>query len=66
MKINLTEMSRKALLQLRSDVEKALKEAEKRDRQRARIAAEQAAAEYGYPLDDLIGAPKRPRRKVSS
>lgn len=58
MDINLTEMSRKELLQLQSDVDKALKDAEKRDRQKARSAAEQAAAEFGYPLDDLVGPAK--------
>lgn len=58
MDINLAEMSRKELLQLQSDVERALKNAEKRDRQKARIAAEQAAAEYGYPLKDLVGSLK--------
>lgn len=58
MALNLTAMSRKELLQLQNDVEKALKDAEKRDRREALKAAEHAAAEYGYPLEDLVGGKK--------
>ncbi len=63
MAINLKEMSRKELLQLKTDVEKALKDAEKRDRREALKAAEEAAAEYGYPLDDLVGKQKSPNAR---
>lgn len=56
MDFNLDEMSRKDLLQLQAEVEKALKRAEKRDKREALRAAEQAAAEFGYPLDELLGA----------
>ncbi|MBI6628699.1 H-NS histone family protein [Pontibaca salina] len=58
MTLDLTAMSRKELLQLQIDVEKALKDAEKRDRREALKAAESAAAEYGYPLEDLVGGKK--------
>lgn len=58
MTINLTEMSRKELLQLQSDVAKALKDAEMRDRRKARIAAEQVAAKYGYTLNELLKSSK--------
>lgn len=51
-------MSRQELLQLQSDLQKALKGAEKRDKKKARVAAEQAAAEYGFKLEGLVGTPK--------
>ncbi|SIT86521.1 H-NS histone family protein [Pontibaca methylaminivorans] len=50
----LGEMSREELLQLQSKVKRALKEADKRDRQEAKIAAQQAVAKYGYQLEDLV------------
>lgn len=56
MEFKLDEMSRSDLQHLQAEVEKALKKAEKRDRREALRAAEQAAAEFGYPLDELLGA----------
>lgn len=53
MGINLESMSRKELLSLRDNVEKALVSAEKRERQEARKAAEKAAAEFGFSLSEL-------------
>ena len=44
MSLDLNQMSRKDLLQLRKDVEKALKDAEQRERTEALKAAEQAAS----------------------
>ena len=60
MDIDLTDLSRQDLLQLQADVQKALKDAEKRDRRAARAAAEQAAADYGYTLEGLLGSARTP------
>lgn len=60
MDIDLTDLSRQDLLQLQSDVQKALKDAEKRDRRKARAAAERAAADYGYSLDSLVEISRNP------
>lgn len=65
MAIDLTAMSRKELLQLQDDVEKALKEAEQRERREALKAAEQAAAEFGFSLAELSGEAKRGTGKPS-
>ncbi|MDU9005859.1 H-NS histone family protein [Sedimentitalea todarodis] len=53
MTIDLELMSRKELRQLGKDVEKAIKNAEKRERKDALEAAERAAAEYGFELSEL-------------
>ena len=53
MTIDLKSMSRKELKQLSKDVEKAIKDAEKRERKEALEAAERAAAEYGFELSEL-------------
>lgn len=55
MGINLESMSRKDLLSLRDNVEKALVSAERRERQEALKAAEKAAAEFGFSLSELSG-----------
>ncbi len=62
MGINLEKMSRKELLSLRGDVEKALKNAEKRERVEALRAAEKAAAEYGFSLAELSADSGRPMK----
>ncbi len=53
MGIDLEKLSRKELIKLRDQIEKALKKAEIRERQEALKAAEQAAAQYGFSLSDL-------------
>ncbi|WP_424985934.1 H-NS family nucleoid-associated regulatory protein [Microbulbifer sp. S227A] len=53
MTIDLTSMSRKELRQLARDVEKAIRNAEKRERKVALEAAERAAAEHGFALSEL-------------
>ncbi|SDX13246.1 DNA-binding protein H-NS [Ruegeria halocynthiae] len=53
MAIDLEKMSRKELLELRNQVEKALKSAETRERKEALKAAEKAAAEFGFSLSEL-------------
>lgn len=63
MPLDLKTMSRKDLLKLRADVEKALIAAEHRDRDAALKAAENAAAEFGFSLGDLSGAAGGSKRK---
>lgn len=65
MAIDLTGLSRKELLKLKANVEKALKDAEERERRAALKAAREAAAEFGFSLDELneAAAAKRPRSK---
>lgn len=46
-------MSRKELEKLLTDVKKALQVAQARDRRDARKAAERAAAEFGFTLNEL-------------
>jgi len=60
MAIDLSAMSRKELLQLQTDVEKALKDAELRERREALKAAEKAAAQFGFSLSEL-SAEAKPR-----
>lgn len=62
MGINLKAMDRAELVKLRHDVEKALVDAEKRDRDAARAAAEKAVAEFGFSLADVTDAGKRARK----
>ena len=49
MSLDLTEMSRKELLQLQTDVEKALKDAEQRERTEALKAAEKRPRNTASP-----------------
>ena len=55
MTIDLASMSKKELLQLQKDVASALKNADIKARQEARLAAEKAAAEFGFSLDEVLG-----------
>ena len=48
--MNLSEMSRSELEQLKADVEKAIVAAADRDRKEALVAARNAAAEFGFSL----------------
>ncbi len=56
MGLELEKMSRNELLQLRDDIDKALVNAEKRERKAALEAAEKAAAEFGFSLSELSDA----------
>lgn len=56
MAINLEKMTRKELTELRADIDKAMRDAEARDRKNAKAAAEKAAAEFGFSLSDISGA----------
>ncbi len=58
MAINLEQMSRKELLALQRDLEKALAAAERREREAARKEAEAAVAKYGFSLEDITGGGK--------
>lgn len=70
---DLKGMNRKELEKLLADVKKALQTAQARDRRDARKAAERAAAEYGFSLNELgdekpakekkAKAPKKPAKK---
>ena len=64
MTVNLQEMSHKELLKLRDDIDSELKAAEKRERQQALQAAEDAAAKFGYSLDDLAAMAGSKRGKT--
>ena len=61
MAVNLKSMSRKELLKLREDVEKELKLVDERERQEALKAVQQAAAKFGFSLDDLAGGGRKRR-----
>ncbi|WP_164659451.1 H-NS family nucleoid-associated regulatory protein [Tropicibacter sp. Alg240-R139] len=62
MGINLSAMSRKELLELQSNVDAALKDAEQRERREALEAAEKAAAEFGFSLAELSPEVKKGRK----
>ena len=53
MKQDLKSLTRKELEKLLADVKKALAAAAARDRREARKAAEKAAAEFGFSLNEL-------------
>jgi len=60
MAVDLDKMSKDELKQLIKDAEKALKTLETRRLAEAKKAAESAAKEYGFSLDELLGgAPKK-------
>ena len=54
MDVDLSKMTHKELEALAGDVQKAMKDAQERDRAAARQAAEKAAAEYGFSLDEVV------------
>lgn len=60
---DLDQMSKKELEKLRADVDRALSTLESRKRSEARRAAEEAAKEHGFSLDDLVGATGSSRTK---
>lgn len=59
MAVNLDKMSKDELKQLIKDAEKALKTLESRRLAEAKQAAESAAKEYGFSLDELLGGSSR-------
>ena len=56
MDIDLESLSKQELQKLKTDVERALRTIDKRRKAEAKRAAETAAEEYGFSLDDLVGA----------
>ena len=63
MSIDLKSMNRKELEKVLSDVKKALTAAQTRERRDAKKAAERAAAEFGFSLDELTESPKSAEAK---
>ena len=61
--IDLYAMSSKELQDLQNKVNEALKDAVTRERALARQAAEQAAAEFGFSLADVLGGQQGGARK---
>jgi len=55
MAINLDKLSLDELKSLRKDVDAAIKGFEKRKRKEALIAAQKAAQEHGFNLDEILG-----------
>lgn len=70
MAFDLKSMSAKELEKHLKDVKKALQNAQARDRREARKAAEKAAAEFGFSLEDLAAKetaaakPRKPKAKA--
>ena len=54
MELNLDDYSKDELKKLKGDVDKALKTIDQRRKAEAKRAAETAAKEYGFSLDDLV------------
>ena len=59
-KINLDKMSREELVNLRNSVDEALKVSEREAKRNALAAAQKAAAEHGFSLDEIMGGKKGP------
>ncbi len=59
MSVDLDSMSKEELQKLRKETERKLKDFDQRRRTEARAAAEKATKEYGYSLEELVGASKR-------
>lgn len=59
MSVDLDSMSKEELQKLRKDTEKKLKDYDQRRRAEARAAAEKAVKDYGFSLEELVGANKR-------
>ena len=64
MKPDLKNMSRKQLLKLQSDIEKALEKLADTEKRAALEAAEKAAKAHGYSLKDLTGV--KPARSTAA
>jgi DNA-binding protein H-NS len=60
---DLESMSREELSELRRRVEKALATVDERRKAEARAAAERAAREHGYSLDEVVSDQRKSGRK---
>lgn len=65
MNIDLNALSKADLEKLKSDVEKALVTLDQRRKAEARKAAEQAAKEFGFSLDEVVGREKGKKGSVA-
>lgn len=61
MSVDVKNMSRKELIKLQRDIEKALERLKKKDMKAAKAAAEKAAAAHGFSLSELAGSSKAPK-----
>lgn len=58
MSIDLSTLTRKELVDLRSQLDAAIAAAEQREKEEALKAVEEAAAQYGFTLSEIAGAAK--------
>lgn len=63
MSFDLSVMSRKELLELKDGIEEALRVAEQRERKEAIKAAEEAAAKFGFSLEEIAGLQRSSAKK---
>ncbi len=61
---DLSKMSRKQLEKLIDDAHKALKALSVSERRAAKKAAEEAAAKFGFKLDELVSTAAKPKTKT--
>lgn len=64
MTINLNDLTRKELMALRTEIEKTLRKLHKKEKKDALIAAQKAAADFGFSLEELTS--KRATGKAAS
>lgn len=57
-KIELAKLSRESLLELRKEIDEMLKVSEREARKQALAAAQKAAAEHGFSLEEVMAARK--------
>ncbi|MEO0851345.1 MAG: H-NS histone family protein [Pseudomonadota bacterium] len=57
-KINLEKMSREELINLRKSIDDALKSSERQAKKNALAAAQKAAAEHGFSLEEVLAGKK--------
>lgn len=60
---DIENMSRNELEQLRAEIEKAMASLDERRKAEARAAAENAAREYGFSLEDVLAASQKRKTK---
>lgn len=66
MATDVSKMSRKELEKLKADVEKALTHLARTERKEAKMAAEKAAAKFGFTLAELSGAAAKAKSAKSA
>lgn len=66
MAIDITKLSEKELVKLRKDIDKTLASLEKRKKDEARKAAEEAAKKHGFSLNDLVTATRGSAKKPAA